>query len=271
MKEHAYRNYNYRLPELKHHYGKNVHLLADPVMLTQLARLTQAETLQPEVNWLIRDIYESFVRIVIANEFPLKEREVRTRMFSATKAGVWNGALLDPDTRVVTVGMARAGTQPSQVAFEALTRLLTPDSVRQDHLYMARVTDKDGHVTGASTTGSKIGGDVDKAIVLFPDPMGATGSSMSQAVDTYKQLPDGTPKRIVALNLIVTPEYIRKVHADHPDVIIYGIRLDRGLSPQTILENELGAHPEEERGLNSKDYIIPGAGGLGEVLNNSYV
>ena len=26
-----------------------------------------------------------------------------------------------------------------------------------------------------------------------------------------------------------------------------------------------------ESGLNERDYIVPGAGGLGEILNNSYV
>ena len=47
-------------------------------------------------------------------------------------------------------------------------------------------------------------------------------------------------KRALALggaknHLIVTPEYLRKMTTEHPDVGIYAIRLDRGLSPPEIL------------------------------------
>ena len=48
---------------------------------------------------------------------------------------------------------------------------------------MSRVTDADGKVTGVETTGSKIGGAVDDAVVLLPDPMGATGGSMARATE----------------------------------------------------------------------------------------
>jgi len=32
-----------------------------------------------------------------------------------------------------------------------------------------------------------------------------------------------------------------------------------------------GTHPEGEFGLDERQYIVPGAGGLGEVINNVYV
>jgi len=271
MREHAYRNYDFRPSEMEHHYGSNVRLLADPVLLTQLAKLSRPETLQPEVNWLVRDLYESLVRIVIAAELPRREAEVRTRMFTANPNGVWRGSLLSPSTRVVTVGIARAGTQPSQIAFETLTRLLDPSSVRQDHLYMSRTTDAAGEVTGVSVAGSKLGGDVAGAIVLFPDPMGATGGSMAEAATIYKSLDGGKPQKLVAVNLIVTPEYLRTLRDRHPDMIVYALRLDRGTSPSDVLKTPLGSRWDEERGLNERQYIVPGAGGLGEILNNSYV
>ncbi|MBC7792462.1 MAG: uracil phosphoribosyltransferase, partial [Clostridia bacterium] len=165
MRETAYRTLAYTPPQVEHGYGPNVHLLADPVMLTQLARLGRAETLQPEITWLVRDIYETMVRIVIAAEFPRANAEVRTRMFAATPNGIWSGSLLDPATKVVTVDMARAGTLPSQIAFETLCRLLNPDAVRQDHVYMNRVTDDAGAVQGVSVSGSKIGGGAERAVV----------------------------------------------------------------------------------------------------------
>jgi hypothetical protein len=49
------------------------------------------------------------------------------------------------------------------------------------------------------------------------------------------------------------------------------VRLDRGLSPADVLKTPLGTHWDRERGLNQKDYIVPGGGGFGEVMNNAYV
>ncbi|MBI5509645.1 MAG: uracil phosphoribosyltransferase [Deltaproteobacteria bacterium] len=271
MLDRAYNSYAYHPSELPHRYGKQVHLLADPVLLTMLAKLCRPQTVQPEVTSLIRDIYETLVRVVIANEFPRREMEVRTRMFTATPLGVWSGSILDPETKVVTVNIARAGMQPSQVAFETLTRLLNPDAVRQDHIYMSRVTGESHQVVGVAVSGDKIGGDVKNAIVLFPDPMGATGSSMVRAASMYKNIGGGPPHKMVSLHLIVTPEYIRRVLQELPEMVIYAVRLDRGLSPPEVLGTELGEHWDQEKGLNERDYIVPGAGGLGEILNNSYV
>jgi uracil phosphoribosyltransferase len=57
----------------------------------------------------------------------------------------------------------------------------------------------------------------------------------------------------------------------HPDVTIYALRLDRGLSPQAVLKAEPGHSWDQERSLNEKLYIVPGGGGFGEIMNNSFV
>lgn len=271
MKDQAYHSYDYRVSELPHHYGDGVHLLSDPVLLTQLGRLCRPETLQPEITYLVRDLYESLVRVVMAAELPRRVGELRTRMFSSTPEGVWSGSMIDPHARVVTVGIARAGTQPSQVAFEALTRLVSPDAVRQDHVYMNRVTDEAGAVTGVSLSGSKVGGTVNDAIVLVPDPMGATGSSMLRTARMYFGMEGGPPRRFIAMHLVVTPEYLKAIADSGLDIVVYALRLDRGLSAPEIFKTALGERWPEERGLNERHYIVPGAGGLGEILNNSYV
>jgi uracil phosphoribosyltransferase len=143
--------------------------------------------------------------------------------------------------------------------------------VRQDHFVMARVLDEASKVIGARISGSKIGGDVDDAILLFPDPMGATGGSMCTAIDAYKKEVIGKPRKIIAANLIVTPEYLKRVTTAHPEVIVYALRLDRGLSPEEIFETVPGTHWDKERGLDDKQYIVPGGGGFGEIMNNAYV
>ena len=70
--------------------------------------------------------------------------------------------------------------------------------------------------------------------------------------------------------MIVTPEYLHAVTTELEDVLVYSLRLDRGLSPPEVLATVPGERWADERGLNASGYIIPGAGGLGEVLNNSW-
>ena len=76
---------------------------------------------------------------------------------------------------------------------------------------------------------------------------------------------------IINIHLIVTPEYLRAMRDAHPEVIIYAIRLDRGMSDPDIARTVPGTHWDRERGLNEHQYIVPGGGGFGEILNNSYI
>jgi uracil phosphoribosyltransferase len=73
------------------------------------------------------------------------------------------------------------------------------------------------------------------------------------------------------MNLIVTPEFLRRVTTDVPDAIVYALRVDRGLSAPDVRASVPGERWDEERGLNDSQYIVPGAGGVGEVLNNAWV
>ena len=136
---------------------------------------------------------------------------------------------------------------------------------------MNRVTNERGEVTGVNVSGSKLGGEVDNALVLLPDPMGATGGSLSHAVSIYKGLAEGSPKKLIAMHLIVTPEYLKRLQTDHPDVEIYAVRLDRGLSSQKSSAVNLESIGTRKKGLNEVQYIVPGAGGVGELLNNCFV
>jgi uracil phosphoribosyltransferase len=136
---------------------------------------------------------------------------------------------------------------------------------------MSRQTNAAGEVTGALWHDAKIGRDIEGRYVLFPDPMGATGSSMASAIDHYKRSLDGAPAKCITMHLIITPEYLRHMREHHPDVIVYALRLDRGLSTERALAAAPGTYWDEERGLNETQYIVPGAGGVGELLNNAWV
>ncbi|HLK38162.1 MAG TPA: uracil phosphoribosyltransferase [Polyangiaceae bacterium] len=272
MTETAYAKSRYRPPEIEHRYGPNVHLLDDPLAWTLLARLCANDTQQPDIGRLVRILYERLAHAVLAAELPRARLDVPTRMVtSAPQAAVVRTTSVAPHTRVVTVGIARAGTVPSQVVYELLNELLDPSCVRQDHLFMSRATDAQGRVTGSSWHDAKVGRDVDGRTVLFPDPMGATGTSMISALDHYTTRLDGTPARCIPIHLIVTPEYLRNVLQAHPQTAIYSLRVDRGLSAPTVLATVPGTHWPDERGLDDHQYIVPGAGGVGEIMNNAWV
>lgn len=261
----------FRLSEMEHKYGEHAHLIANPFLLSHLSKLCENATVQPTVNRLVTILYRELLQAVVNNEFPRRNISVPTRMIQSTEKGVYEGEVIDRSTRVVTVNIARAGALPSQVAFDALNEFMDPAGIRQDHFIMARTVDDKKRVTGASIGASKIGGPVDNQIVLFPDPMGATGSSMSAAIETYKEKVPGKPSKLISLNLIVTPEYLRRLKDDHPDALVYALRLDRGMSEDAVLGTVPGTFWDREKGLDDQDYIVPGAGGLGEVINNSWV
>jgi uracil phosphoribosyltransferase len=266
-----WRTIAFRPSEIEHRYGPNVHILCDPLSLTMLARLCAKGTRQPEVSRLVHELYRVLVHAVVAAEFPLHELVQPTRMIDVTPRGVWRGEAIDTTTPAVVVAVARAGLQPSQSTYDFLNQVLEPEGVRQDHLALGRTVDSAGGVTGAGLYGSKIGGPVDGAVVLIPDPMGATGSTVSKVIEQYPEEHFGRPRKVIAVHLIITPEYLRHVTTRHPDVVVYALRLDRGLSPRDVLASVPGERWAEERGLTDKHYIVPGGGGLGEVMNNAYV
>jgi uracil phosphoribosyltransferase len=256
----------------EHKYGKNVRIIADPLSISLLAKLGAIETEQPQVNDLVVRLYRILLDKILCEQFKLKQAEIKTRMYSSHKEeGVFRGLVLDSEQDVVTVNIARAGTLPSHVFYDELNRILNPKKVRQDHISINRVTNESQQVVGTNLSGHKIGGLVDDTTVLIPDPMGATGSTIISVIKLYKEKYSSLKNtKFITAHLIITPEYIKNVLSAHPDVMIYAIRLDRGLSSSKVEGTVLGEYFDLEKGLNEFQYIVPGAGGLGELLNNSY-
>jgi uracil phosphoribosyltransferase len=257
--------------EVPHRYGERVHILAAPFCLTLLARLCQPATAQPLLGQLVRQLYEYLLHAVVCAELPRRRVTIETRMQAIEPRGVWSGEVVDTSTRVVVTALARAGLQPSQVCFEALCEFMDPGVVRQDHLAAQRATDDRGGITGTVIAAAKIGGSLENAVVVVPDPMGATGSTVLAMLDLYAHDRLGRPAKLVFMHLMVTPEYLRRVSRDAPEAHVYALRLDRGLSPPDVLATIPGERWDEERGLTDQGYLVPGAGGVGELLNNSFV
>ena len=84
---------------------------------------------------------------------------------------------------------------------------------------------------------------IDSSTVLLVDPMLATGGSAIAAIEQVKKR---GAKDIRFVGLVGAPEGVEAIHAIHPDVHIYLVKLDSHL-------NEVG-------------YIVPGLGDCGDRL-----
>ncbi len=258
------------LAERPHAYGEHVHIVGDTFSLSMLGRLCSSETTQPEFNRLIVSLYQHLAIRAVNVVFPTEVQSIDTRMKEFDPAGTFTGRVLKRDTELVVVDVARAGILPSQTCYDLANTLLEPSCVRQDHLVMARTTNEAGEVTGASILSEKVGGPVDGRMLVFPDPMGATGGSLASAIDHYRNN-YGEAAKVVVMCLMITPQFLRTFRERHPDVEVFALRLDRGRSTPEALAAGLGAMPEGESGLTEIDYIVPGGGGFGELMNNSWV
>ena len=256
---------------IEHGYGPNVHLLSYPYLMSILARLCSPECKQPEVNGLVSTLYDALLGEVASTLLTRSTVDIPTRMKDMHPAGRYTGECIDRDQKIVVVDIARAGILPSHRFYQGLHQIVEPEGIRQDHVVASRTTDDLGQVTGVALTGSKIGGTIENATVLFPDPMAATGSSIAGVIEHYKQAVPGSARAMAAIHLITTPEYLRRITTQFPRLHVFAIRLDRGLSSADILQTKPGTHWDQECGLNEQQYIIPGAGGVGEVMNNSWI
>ncbi len=79
--------------------------------------------------------------------------------------------------------------------------------------------------------------------VIIVDPMLATGGSASDAITMVK---NKGAKNIMMMCLVASPEGVKKVQEDHPDVDIYAAALDEY--------------------LNEHAYIVPGLGDAGDRI-----
>lgn len=256
---------------MEHRYGTNVRLLSYPFAMSLLERLCSPDVTQPAVNHLMGQLYNILLAEVSNVVLTKAMVDSPTRMHAVTDCGVYRGQHIDPSQRVVVVDVARAGILPSHHFYEGLHGVIDPACLRQDHVVASRTTNEAGVVTGVTLDGSKIGGPIEDASVIFPDPMGATGSSIAGVINHYLHMSGGPPRSLVAVHLIVTPEYLRRMTKEFPNLHIFALRLDRGLSSAETLATIPGTKWDQEVGLTEQQYIVPGAGGVGEVLNNAWI
>lgn len=263
--------------EKVHHYGSFFHWVGDPFHDHLLTDFCSAEVGQPRVMDLAKQMSRYLMIEAIKSEFQHGLLTRRTRMSEMHSEAIVEAKGVASENRVVVVDLLRAGIIPSQMCFETLHDVLPATRVRQDHVLLNRKTDDSGHVVGVNVSGEKIGGDVDDALIVIADPMGATGTTLHSVIDIYDRLDriqsswGGKARKFIALHFIVTPEYLKNVSVYQDRLSVFALRVDRGLSSKAVLKLPFGQKWSEERGLNERGYIVPGAGGIGEILNNAEV
>ncbi len=259
-----------RSSSASHAYGSRVEIVSDPWTATALSRLSSPDGSHTELVAIVKAVTARLAATAFEH-LPTAPAATVTRMAEkhGEQLGTWRGTALDSSAGIVVIDVIRGGMIPSQVIFELLTLVLPIDGLRLDHLNMERVAGADGHVERVDLSGSKVGGSIEGATLILPDPMGATGATMVRALEHLMEK-HGQPAKILMLPLIATPEFLKTVLEFDDRVHVVAGRLDRGMSSAEVLKTPLGARWSEESGLDDDDYIVPGAGGVGELLNNSY-
>ena len=161
LKDPQYSHRKYLLSEIEHKYGSQIHILSDHYLFTTLAKLCRPDSKQPLINQLLNILYRELVKVVVNHEFPLESSLLETRMAGLHSEGRFEASVVAPSTKVVCVNLARAGTVPSQICFDAFNYILNPDGVRQDHISINRKVDADEKVVGTNLGGLKIGGGIE--------------------------------------------------------------------------------------------------------------
>lgn len=224
-----------------------IKILDAPYQLSLLADLGKPTTAQPKVSQLVLDVYESMFDEVISGVLAKEKTAVKTRIYTKDKRAVFKGEVIKKKQKVVVADVMRAGAQPANLYYLKLCSLLDPKYVRQDHI-MAQRVETGGKVQGTNLMGSKIGGSVKGATVIIPDPMGATGGSLTEVINFYEKN-YGPAKQYVAVHLVITPQYLEQVKKLKVKLAVYAARQDDGLTKD--------------------DFIYPGLGGVGEMINNT--
>ncbi len=161
----------------------------------------------------------------ILSELPLKTERVETPM------GVGSFEFVEED-RFVFVCILRAGLPMLSGALRALPK------ARAGFLAIKR----DEHTLTPEIFYRRLPPLENRHVVVL-DPMLATGGTLDLALKETKSM---KPKRLLAFNLVASPQGLQRVMSAHPEVDFFLLSLDEGLSPA--------------------GYIVPGVGDIGDRL-----
>ncbi|MBQ5706388.1 MAG: uracil phosphoribosyltransferase [Bacteroidaceae bacterium] len=201
-----------------------LHIIDHPLVLHKLSLMRDKETSTMKFRELLQEI-SMLMGYEITRDMPLTYEQIETPLMSMNAPKI-------AGKKVVVVPILRAGLG----MIDGLMRLIP--SARIGHIGLYR----DEEICLPVFYYYKMPANKDRMVILT-DPMLATGGSACDAISRLKN--DGF-KHIKMMCLVASPQGVKAVSEQHPDVDIYLASLDEG--------------------LNDKNYILPGLGDAGDRI-----
>ena len=202
----------------------SLHIIDHPLVQHKLTLMRDKGTSTNKFRELLKEI-SFFMGYEVTRDFPVEYVEIETpltKMLAPRISG----------KKVVIAPILRAGLG----MVEGLTTLMP--SARIGHIGMYR----DEETCQPVFYYYKMPANKER-LVIVTDPMLATGGSANDAI---KRLKDDGYKSIRLMCLVASPQGVKAVQEQNPDVDIYLAALDEG--------------------LNDKNYILPGLGDAGDRI-----
>ncbi len=201
-----------------------LHIIDHPLVLHKLSLMRKKETSTIKFRQLLQEI-SMLMGYEVTRDFPLEYEEIETPLMTMNAPKI-------SGKKVVIAPILRAGLG----MVEGLTTLIP--SARIGHIGLYR----DEETCQPVFYYYKMPANKERLVILT-DPMLATGGSACDAITRLKN--DGYTN-IRLMCLVASPQGVKAVTENHPDVDVYLASLDEG--------------------LNDKNYILPGLGDAGDRI-----
>ena len=201
-----------------------LHIIDHPLVQHKLSIMRKKETSTMKFRTLLDEI-SMLMGYEITRDMPLTYEEIETPLMSMNAPKI-------AGKKVVIAPILRAGLG----MVDGLTELMP--SARIGHIGMYR----DEETCHPVFYYYKMPPGKDR-MVIVTDPMLATGGS---AIDALNRLKEDGYTTIRLMCLVASPQGVKAVQEQHPDVDIYLASLDEG--------------------MNDKNYILPGLGDAGDRI-----
>ena len=201
-----------------------LHIIDHPLVQHKLSIMRNKETSTLKFRDLLKEI-AMLMGYEITRDFPLTYEEIETPLMKMNAPKI-------SGKKVVIAPILRAGLG----LVDGLLTLIP--SARVGHIGMYR----DEETCKPVFYYYKMPANKER-LVIVTDPMLATGGSACDAINRLKE--DGF-KYIRLMCLVASPQGVKAVEEQHPDVDIYLASLDEG--------------------MNEKNYILPGLGDAGDRI-----
>lgn len=201
-----------------------LHIIDHPLVLHKLSIMRNKETSTIKFRELLKEI-STLMGYEVTRDFPLTYEEIETPLMKMNAPKI-------SGKKVVIAPILRAGLG----MVEGLLTLIP--SARVGHIGMYR----DEETCEPVFYYYKMPANKDR-LVIVTDPMLATGGS---ACDAIRRLKNDGYTNIRLMCLVASPQGVKAVTEQHPDVDIFLASLDEG--------------------MNEKNYILPGLGDAGDRI-----